>query len=255
MSATGDGAVDDVNDDLSVEMLFKRAAALNQAHRWQDAVDCFDEVLRRLEDGSDEHDDLRRRSLVIKMAILDKLKQPEQTVLACDAFLARYEDDRGGDGVGLAAEVLWVKSRALDRAGARDEERGVLQKLISDYIDEPLARAQVSGAMYNEGIYLRDAHQGDHAVALWDELWDRFSHDPPAGAPWSAIRGQLAKSTYLAKAGQLDTALLTCERMLAECRRRSLPDDEVRRAQRRCVAIAQRDQGVRGKVRRLLKRS
>jgi tetratricopeptide (TPR) repeat protein len=255
VSATGDDASDDVNDDLSVEMLFKRAAALNQAHHWQDAVDCFDEVLQRVENSPDEHDDLRRRSLVIKMAILDKLEQPEQTVLACDAFLARYEDDRDGDGVGLAADVLCVKSRALDRAGARDEERGVLQKLISEYIDEPLARAQVSGAMYNEGIYLRDAHRGGEAVALWDELWERFSHDPPPGAPLSAIRGQLAKSTYLAKAGQLDAALLTCERMLAECRRRSLPDDEVRRAQRRCVAIAQRDQGVKGKARRLLKRS
>lgn len=176
-------------------------------------------------------------------------------MVACDAFLSRYKGDRDDDGVELAAHVLWVKSRALNRSGARDQERGVLQKLIIDYVDQPLARGQLVGAMYNEGLYLRDAHRGDEAVALWDQQWARFSHDPPASAPLVAIRGQLAKSTYLARAGQLDAALLTCERMVHECRRRSLPDDEVRQSQHRCLAIAQRDQGVMEKARRLFKRS
>jgi hypothetical protein len=62
--------------------------------------------------------------------------------------------------------------------------------------------------MYDDGIYLRDAHHGDQAVAVWDELWERFSHDPPASAPLVAISGRLVKSTYLARAGQLDAALV-----------------------------------------------
>ena len=228
MSVGDDDALDDVDDELTVETLFKRALALRQAHRWQDAVTCLDEVLQRLENVAVDQHDLRRRAMVIKIVCLDELRQLAETVLACDAFLSRYAGDRSGDNVGLVADVLWLKSRLLNRSGHREAERDVLQKLISDYVDEPLARGQVAGAMYNEGVYLRDADRGPQAVALWDQLWARFSHDPPASAPFVPIRGQLAKSTYLARTGRLDEALVTCEHMLRECRQRALPDDEVR---------------------------
>jgi tetratricopeptide (TPR) repeat protein len=253
MSASGDDPLDESDDELSAETLFERAMMLKTADRWQDAADGFDTVITRLGNAVADQHDLRRRAMVTKIACLDELGRSEATVVACDDYLARYGDDESDFEIGLLADVLWIKSRALNRDGARDKEREVLQRLIAEFADGDTALGPVAGAMYNEGIYLRDDDHGDQAVALWDQLWARSAREWPTTAGFTPIRGQLAKSTYLARTGQLDRALLTCEHMLAECQRRSLPDDEVRQAQRRCIAIARRNQGVAAKLRRLLK--
>ena len=253
MNADADDALVDPDGETDTATLFKRALALRRAERRQDAVNCLDEVLRRL-DAAGEENDLQRRAMIVKIRCLDEAQQPAETVLACDAFLSRYEGDTADDAVGLAADVLWLKAKALNLSGEKEKERAVRQELLSNYSDEPQARGPVAGAMYNEGIFLRDADRGAEAVAIWDALWRQFSKDPPKAAPFVPIRGQLAKSTYLARLGQLDQALATCEQMLRECRRRSLPEDEVRTAQRRCVAIAQREHSRLRRARRFLRR-
>jgi hypothetical protein len=121
--------------------------------------------------------------------------------------------------------------------------REVLRHLIERYGAEPRARNQVARAMYNEGIYLRDTGHGEDAIALWDELFSRFGPDPPSSDALIPIRGQLAKSQYLASTDRLDLAVWTCCQMLRECTRLDLPAAaiaEVKRTQQQCQAVAQR---------------
>jgi tetratricopeptide (TPR) repeat protein len=251
MSASEDGS----DEDATVQRLFNRALALNKADRWQDAVDGFERVLVRLEREPGEHHELRRRTRVLRIACLEKCEQSDATVAACDEFVALYGHERSDrDDVGLLADTLWIKSRTLNRTGERDREREVNRLLIAEFGQEkPLG--PVAGAMYNEAIYLRDDGLGEQAIALWDRLWAHFKDDWPDSAGFTPIRGQLAKSTYLARTGELDRALATCDRMLGECRRRSLPEGEVHMAHRRCVQFAARNQGVGSRLRGLLKRS
>ena len=100
--------------------------------------------------------------------------------------------------IGFIADSLWLKSRPLARLGDVAQERMVLRHLIEQYADEPRACSQVARAMYNEGVHLRDMQRGEEAVEVWDQLFSRFAADPPKSDPFIPIRGQLAKSQYLA---------------------------------------------------------
>ena len=83
-----------------------------------------------------------------------------------------------------------LQSRTLNRVGDTEGEHAVNEVLIADFGHGP-PLGSVAGAMYNEGIYLRDAGRGDEAVALRDELWTRFSKEWPDSAGFLPILGQL----------------------------------------------------------------
>jgi tetratricopeptide (TPR) repeat protein len=250
-------ATEDDVPEKPIRALFEEAEALRKAARWQDAVRAYDAVLARLDASSDREAEIALRTLYLKTSCLDEQGDAEGTLVACDALLARHGASDDQKTIGFVADALWLKSRALARLGEVAQERVVLRQLIERYADEPRARSQVARAMYDEGVHLRDTRRGDEAVELWDQLFLLFGADPPGSAAFVPIKGQLAKSRYLAETDRLDAALVTCERMLTECSRLDLPEArvaEVRRVTHRCIAVAQRSTGLRGRIRALGRR-
>jgi tetratricopeptide (TPR) repeat protein len=246
----------DGSPDESVPTLFAQAVALRKAGRWRDAADGFDGVLGRLAGDLDDQPEIARSALYLKIVCLHEDGDVAQVLEACDAMADRYGADTDHKTIGFVADVLWLKSRALARAGDSGRERAVLMQLIEGYADQPPARSQVARAMYNEGIHRRDTQHGEQAIEIWDQLWEHFGSEPPQSDPFIPIRGQLAKSQYLAETGRLDAALATCDRMLEDCRRLQLPDArlaEVRRTAHQCLATARRADGLRGRLRTLLR--
>ena len=236
---------DDVPEN-PIRALFDEAEALRKSARWKDAVRVYGAVLARVDAGLDREGEIALRTLYLKISCLDEQGDAEGTQAACDALLKRHGASEDHRTIGFVADTLWLKSRALARLGEVAEERVVLRRLIERYADEPRARSQVARAMYNEGIHLRDTGQGEDAVELWDQLFLRFGADPPGSAAFVPVKGQLAKSRYLAESDRLDAALVTCERMVTKCRRLDLPEArvaEVRRVAHACVTVARRSRG------------
>jgi tetratricopeptide (TPR) repeat protein len=240
-----------------VAALYSEAVTLRREERWTDAVQRFDAVLDRLPNPSEDQRDLALGALYLKAVCLHDLGQMRETIAACDRLDARYGADSDPKVAGFVADGLWLKNRALADLGDTDQARTVLRQIIDRYATEPRARNQVARAMYNEGIYLRDTGHGEDAIALWDDLFSRLGADPPSSDAMIPIRGQLAKSQYLASRDRLDQALWTCEQMLRECTRRGLPDTsiaEVKRTQQRCMSAARRSRRPLRRLRDLLTR-
>jgi tetratricopeptide (TPR) repeat protein len=181
MSLTDDAAPDKRYRELYVE-----AVALRDAARWNEAAERFDAVIASLEQSSEADPDVLLSASYLKIDCLDQRGDGERAVAACDALLARYGASSDPKTVDRVVDALWLKSRALARCGEHDQERTVLQQLIDQYGHE--TRPQVARAMYNEGIYLRDASRGDEAVQMWDELFSRFSSHPPKSDPLLELR-------------------------------------------------------------------
>jgi len=249
-----------IGDDIPekpVRALLEEASALREAARWEDAARSYDAVLARLDADSDREAEIVLQTLYLKISCLYEQGDAEGTLAACDALLARYGASDDEKTIGFVADALWLKSRSFTRLGDVEQERMVLRHLIDQYADEPRARSQVARAMYNEGVHLRDSQRGDEAIEMWDRLFSRFAADPPGSDRFIPIRGQLAKSRYLAETDRLDAALVTCDRMLKECSRLDLPEArvaEVRRVAHACTAVARRSKGLGGRIRALGKR-
>jgi hypothetical protein len=246
-------AIDDDGSDQSYRALYVEAVALRRAARWEDAAQRFDAVLASLEESAEDDPEVSLAASYLKVDSLHNQGGCE-TLAACDALLARYGPSTDPKTVDTVVDTLWLKSRALSRCGELEQERSLLQHLISQYGEE--TRPQVARAMYNEGIYLRDTGHGDEAVQMWDDLFSRFSEHSPKSDPFIPIRGQLAKAHYLAETNRLDAALLTCDRMLKECARLDLPaarSAEVRRTAHQCTGAARRSRRVSRRLRALLK--
>jgi tetratricopeptide (TPR) repeat protein len=249
---------EDVASDKSLGALFKEARALRAAARWDDAARLYDELLARLDDDSERGRRVELILMYLKASCLYEQRDAHGTLATCDALLASYgaRDERA---LGFIADSLWLKSRALNLLGEHEQELLVLRHLIEQYCDEPQAGTSVARAMYNLGIHLRDAGRGKEAVEMWDELFLRFrSSELDESFAFTPIRGQLAKSHYLAQTNRLDAALLTCERMLEECQRRGLPETrirEVKQVAHQCIVKAQASKTWHGRLRSLVKRT
>jgi hypothetical protein len=249
MSATDDDA-----SDQPYRALYAEAVALRRAARWEDAAQGFDAVLASLDESPEDDPKASLAASYLRIDCLHNQGDCEQTLAACDALLATYGASTDPNTIDTVVDTLWLKSRALSRCGELEQERSLLQHLISQYGEE--TRPQVARAMYNEGIYLRDTGRGDEAVHMWDDLFSRFSAHPPNGDPFIPIRGQLAKAQYLAETNRLDAALITCDRMLKECARLDLPtarSAEVRRMAHQCMGMARRSRRLSRRLRALLK--
>lgn len=237
--------------------LFREAVALEKAGRWGDAAARFDDVLAQIDHHSDGHQDLGLSAMYMKVVCLQKQDDAQRTLAACDELVANYGSMSDQRAVGFLADTLWLKARALGLLGNHQQEREVLRELIEQYGNEPRAGSQVARAMYNEGVHLRETGRGEDAVQIWDELFLRFAQDPPKSDPFIPIRGQLAKSHYLAGTDRLDAALVTCDRMLKECARLGLPEAraaEIRRTAQGCMTVARRSSGLSARLRSLVKR-
>jgi tetratricopeptide (TPR) repeat protein len=248
---------DDDFPEKPIRALFEEAEALQQAARWEDAARSYDAVLARLDGDSDREAKLALHTLYLKIVCLHEQGDAQGALAACDALLASYSASDDEKTIRFVADALWLKSRALGRLGDVGQERMVHRHLIEQYADEPGARSQVARAMYNEGIHLRDTQRGDEAIEMWDQLFLSFAADPPHSDRFIPIRGQLAKSRYLAETDRLEAALVTCDRMLKECSRLDLPEArlaEVRRVAHGCIAIGRRSKGLGGRLRALGKR-
>ena len=245
-------AADDDASDHSYRTLYAEAVALRRTARWEDAAQRLDAVLASLDESPEDDAEVSLFALYLKIDCLPHQGDGERTLAACDALLARYGASTDPKPVDVVVDTRWMKSRALSGRGELEQERSLLRYLIDEYGEE--SRPQVARAMFNEGIYLRDEGRGDEAVEMWDDLFSRFSAHPPKSDPFIPIRGQLAKSQYLAETNRLDAALLTCDRMLIECARLDLPaarSAEVRRTAHQCMGTARRSRRLSRRLRSL----
>jgi hypothetical protein len=253
----GMAAVGDEGPVKPVRTVFVEAVALHRAGRWQDAAKRFDDVLAAVAQGAEDEQTIAVDAAYMKVVCLEKQREFRRALVACDEFLAAFGTSTDPRAIDFGVDVLWLKSQALKQMGDMERAVSVLRCLIERYGDGPPMRPQVARAMYNEGVYLRDKGHGENAIRIWDELFARFSPDPPKSDPSIPIRGQLAKAQILAEAGQFDAALVTCERMLEECDRLHLPEQntaEVRRVMHGCIAMERRARKRGTRIHRLVKR-
>jgi tetratricopeptide (TPR) repeat protein len=251
--------VDDDRDDVSAVALIEQAFALHREELFTEALECLDLALAHLDSEGRLGSELALRGMYLRVAILLKLERFRDTIRASDQLIAYHKANDDDADVGFVIDTLWVKSRAL--AGSRDraKERDVMRDLVARYGDHPRARNQVARSLYNEGVYLREDHKVEAAIATWDALFSQFASDPPPSDPFIPVRGQLAKSQCLADSGRLDAALATCESMTAYCKRIELPDRaarlaEIRSAEGGCASRDRRARSPRGRLKTLLKR-
>lgn len=220
------------------DALLGKGTALRELRRLDEALDCFQDVIRRF--GDETGDELRMcvaRAALKKGNTLVRLGRDEE---AMDAFTDSAQRvhpalDEGQRTVLLRAQygtaTLLYRQR---RYGAGVE---VLADLINPYVEaEPPAEVRdvLAKAMLMAGNCAAELGQAEAAVGLYDMGVNRFGEDDELSSR-VRVAGLLAsKGATLLEEDRLEDALLTYDQLVGRVRAAYEPQLRVRAAEGLC---------------------
>ena len=173
--------------------LYNKGVTLGQLNRTEEAIQTYDELLRRLGDAAELG--LRNKAanaLVNKGVALSQLNRSEEAVQAYDELLRRF-----GDAAEFAlrepvAMALFNKGNALSRLNRSEEAIQAYDELLRRFGDaaELGLRKQAANALVNKAFTLGQLNRSEEAIQSYDEVLRRFG-DAELG-----LREQVSRALY-----------------------------------------------------------
>ncbi|MDE0333487.1 MAG: ATP-binding protein [Defluviicoccus sp.] len=159
------------------EGLFDKALTLAEEGRLQDAVDIWDEVVRRF-GTSTVRSDLEQVSLALikKGNALGRLQRPQEALAAWDEVVERFGESQLGHFPNAVATALLVKAAFLGSLNRWDEVLVACNEVLhrSGKSDTHPLLTEVSLAMTAKGAALARLSRLDEAVIALTQLVERF---------------------------------------------------------------------------------
>jgi tetratricopeptide (TPR) repeat protein len=213
--------VSDVPDDASpsreqARLLLERARALDDEDRFDEAIACCDELAERFA-GSD---DPEIRPVVswgwwTKSDALDELGRAGECVEIYDTLVRRGDERQDPELRPIVAWCLWELAR---RASVEDDQRrrhGLLRSIVERFerVEDPALREDVADALY---ALATEADSDLAAVAVWDEIIDRFADATERKLKTHVVRALRYKGSALTQMGRGEEALAMFDAALAK---------------------------------------
>ena len=171
------------NDDLKIsEALFFKAIILNKLNKNVEAIEVYDEVIRRFKD-SKENGIVRKVSSALynKGVTLGKMDgKSEEAIEVYDEVIRRFKDSKENDILVQVASALYNKGVTLGQIGGKSEEAiEVYNEVIRRFKDskENGILEQVARALHNKGGILGQmGGKSEEAIEVYDEVIRRFKN-------------------------------------------------------------------------------
>jgi tetratricopeptide (TPR) repeat protein len=181
-------------------ILLIRGRALARLDRHDDAIDAFDELIRRFGDRPDlPLAEQVARALFYKGVSLGALARSLEAVEVYDDLLRRFDDRPELSFAEQVAKALFNKGFTFHVLDRRPEEVEVYDDLIRRFGDRPeqLLAAQVARALVNKGLTLDALHRTVEAVEVCDDVIRRFGHHPELPLTEQVAKALVSKGVML----------------------------------------------------------
>ena len=192
------------NDDLKIsEALFFKAIILNKLNKNVEAIEVYDEVIRRFKD-SKENGLVRKVSSALynKGVTLGKMDgKSEEAIEVYDEVIRRFKDSKENDILVQVASALYNKGVTLGQIGGKSEEAiEVYNEVIRRFKDskENGILKQVASALYNKGVILG---KSEEAIEVYNEVIRRFKDSKENGILEQVARALHNKGGILGQMG------------------------------------------------------
>ena len=153
--------------------LVNKGVALGEQNRPQDALDAYDEAIRRFSE-SETPAVLApvAAALVNKGATLDKLNRPQDTLDAYDEVIRRFGESETPALLAPIAMALVNKGVALDKLNRPQDALAVYDEVVRRVgaSETPALLESVAKALVNKAAALRDLNRPQDALAACDEV-------------------------------------------------------------------------------------
>ena len=168
------------------------ALTLSRLDRDGDAVEAYDEIVRRF--GEDPDPELRRqtaRALFNKGVALGRLERPQEEIGVYDEIVRRFGEDPDPELRRQTAKALSNKGFELGRLERHGDAVEAYDDLVRHFGEDPdpELRRQTAIALFNKGVTLGRLERPQEKIGVYDEIVRRFGEDPDP-----ELRRQTAKA-------------------------------------------------------------
>jgi len=169
----------DVADEVTAARgLSKEGLELWDRSQYSDALETFDELLRRF--GQTEAPELLvevATALTNKGAVLDRLSRREEALAIYDEVLVRFSNSKSPRLVKEVAETLFNKGFTLRAMGKPKEALNCYEEILCCSEDKALEAM----TLINKGVTLRALDEHEKALEACEEVFRRFDDRESAG--------------------------------------------------------------------------
>jgi len=199
----------EVGSGVAQAMVYE-GLTLGALDRWEEAVEVYDEVLRRFGDASEPAlMENVARALFGKGLSLGALGRSEEEVEVYDEVLRRFGDASEPALMEYVARALVNKAITLRTLGRGEEAVEVDDEVLRRFGDasEPVLMEYVARALVGKGLSLRTLGRGEEAVKIYDEVLRRFGDASEPALMEYMARALVGKALSLGTLGRLEEAV------------------------------------------------
>jgi tetratricopeptide (TPR) repeat protein len=198
--------------------LYNKGAALVELERMEEAIQAYDELLRRFGDANEPV--LRRRvirALYGKGRTLSQLpNRGDQAIQAYDELLHFFDNGPEPEMRKTVAMALVSKSAQLNRLDRGEESIQACDEALRRFGDatEPALREWVAKALFNKGSALVGLNRGEEAVRTLDEVPRRFGDALEIELREPVARALFGRGAELGRLNRREEAIQTYDEVL-----------------------------------------
>jgi tetratricopeptide (TPR) repeat protein len=159
--------------------LYNKGVTLAELNRQEEALETYDELLRRFGDATEAA--LREQvadTLINKGVALGQLNRGEEAIKTYDDVLRRFGNSAEPKWREQVADALVKKGVALGQLHRSEEALDIYEDVLRRFSDaaEPMLRERVASALYNKGVTLGELNRDEEAIGAYDEVLRRFGN-------------------------------------------------------------------------------
>ena len=202
--------------ELANDLIRKGVDLWDRGHP-ADALDTFDQVVRRF--GDSKEPELRvavAMALVNKGSTLGALNRLKEALVACDEVLRRFGDSNVPELIEPVARALVNKGAALFGLSRLEETLVTCDEVLRRFgaSAAPELLDNVAGALINRGIALSALNRPEEALTACDEVLRRFGDSDAAELAESVAKALVSKSVMLGPTARPHEVLAVCDEVL-----------------------------------------
>ncbi len=165
------------NDKNKIQALFTHALLLGQLNRSEEAIEVYDEIVKRFEDSKDNNIlEEVAKALVNKGSEFLKLDKDEKAIEVYDEVVKRLEDSKDNNILEKVSSALVSKGVTLGQLNRSEEAIEVYDEVVKRFEDskDNSILKNVVKALFNKGVRLGQLNKSKEEIEVYDEVVKRF---------------------------------------------------------------------------------
>lgn len=190
-----------------------KGEVLRRLGRYDEALQAYDDVLRRFGDSHSSLTEPIADALLGKGVVLGCLSRHEDSINAWSEVLSRFKDATNPELRIRVARAGVNKGESLSALGRRYEAVAVLTDIAARFRgdEDPKIRIQFAKALVERGFALRDLDRDEEAIQSYDEVSSYFDRSTDAILRTYVACAKVQKAFALSRLSRHDGAVRSCD--------------------------------------------